>query len=207
MIAIVDYGMGNLASVFNAVRLFSKDVRICSNAASLSNADKLILPGVGSFKNACDEIQKRGLLKPILKFIDSNRPFLGICLGLQLLFSRSYEEGTHKGFNLIKGDVKPFVAAKGFKVPHMGWNEITGFTTRLRQTACPLLYGIEENTRMYFVHSYYAVPEDDSCVVSRTCYGDDFCSMIHKDNIYAVQFHPEKSQDQGLKIIKNFVNL
>lgn len=216
MITIVDYGMGNLASVSNAIRRYTGDLLISSMADDVKRADKLILPGVGAFKDAYDQIEKRGLLNPILDFIRSGKPFLGICLGLHLLFTRSFEDGEHKGFDIIKGDVMPFEKAKGIKIPHMGWNSITcnlspeALASGERQHAtynCPLLKGVSEGAYMYFVHSYYVVPEDDSVIATITDYGHDFCSMLWKDNIYAVQFHPEKSQEQGLKIIKNFVSL
>ena len=230
MITIVDYGMGNLASVFNAVKRYTDHVEISSEPKRINNAKKLILPGVGAFGDAYCEIEKRGLRESIAEFIGSGRPFLGICLGLQLLFTRSYEGGERKGFDIIKGDVVPFKAVAGLKIPHMGWNQLVHSLPRAQSrgsqlapsavegfTACPehnrgvdrcqLLQDMPERTPMYFVHSYYVVPEDKSIIAATTDYGVDFCSMIQKDNIYAVQFHPEKSQAQGLKIIENFVRL
>lgn len=206
MITIVDYGMGNLASVSNAIKRYTDEVMISSMPDDVKKADKLILPGVGAFKNAYDEISKRGLLNPILDFIKSGKPFLGICLGLQLLFTKSFEDGEHKGFDVIKGDVVPFKKEKGIKIPHMGWNNIES-NAKLTFSGCPLLKGVKQGSYMYFVHSYYVAPEDSSVVAAFTSYGNDFCSMLWKDNIYAVQFHPEKSQEQGLKIIENFVRL
>jgi imidazole glycerol-phosphate synthase subunit HisH len=206
VITIVDYGMGNLASVFNAVNIFTKDARVSSDGKSITGADKLILPGVGAFKDACCEIEKRGLRKGILEFIKSGRPFLGICLGLQLLFTKSYEGGEHKGFDIIKGSVVPFKSSAGLKIPHMGWNNISQ-KAKLKSQNCKLLEGVADRAPMYFVHSYYVVCEDDSVIASTTTYGVEFCSMIHRHNIFAVQFHPEKSQAQGLKIIENFVSL
>jgi imidazole glycerol-phosphate synthase subunit HisH len=206
MIIIVDYGMGNLASVFNAVNRYTKDVRISSDIRDITNSDKIMLPGVGAFRDAYNEIEKRGLRKGLLEFIESGRLFLGICLGLQLLFTKSYEDGEHKGFDIIKGNVIPFKAATGFKVPHMGWNNISQ-KSKVKRQNCKLLEGVTDMTPMYFVHSYYVVPEDKSVVAATTDYGISFCSMIQKDNVYAMQFHPEKSQVQGLKIIENFVRL
>jgi len=203
MITIVDYGMGNLASVNNAIGLYTDDVGISSMADDIKRADKLILPGVGAFKDAYNEIEKRGLLNPILDFIKSGKPFLGICLGMHLLFTKSFEGGEYKGFDVIKGDVVPFKKANKIKIPHMGWNGISKHTTQ----NCPLLEDISEGAYMYFVHSYYVIPEDSSVVATTTDYGNSFCSMLRKDNIYATQFHPEKSQVQGLRIIKNFVRL
>ncbi len=217
MIIVIDYGMGNLASVINSVRHYTNDVQISSEPGDISSADKIILPGVGAFEDACSEIKARGLAKPILDFASSGKPFLGICLGLQLLFSKSYEDGEHKGLDIIKGDVIKFPVKAGLKVPHMGWNElvyslqpaVSGNSQNLpssgRSGHCPLLAGIAEGAYMYFVHSYYVVPKDSSAIAAVTDYGIRFCSMIHKDNIYAVQFHPEKSQKNGLKIIENFV--
>jgi len=202
VITIVDYGMGNLASVSNAIKRYTDEAVVSSMPDDIKKTDKLILPGVGAFKDAYDEIDRRGLINPILDFIKSGKPFLGVCLGLQLLFTKSFEDGEHKGLDVIKGDVISFQKDKGVKIPHMGWNNL-----KPEGSNCPLLKGVAEQAYMYFVHSYYVVPEDTSVIVTTTDYGSKFCSMIWKDNIYAMQFHPEKSQEQGLKIIKNFVSL
>ena len=202
MITIVDYGMGNLASVSNAIKRYTDEAVVSSMPDDIKKTDKLILPGVGAFKDAYDEIDRRGLINPILDFIKSGKPFLGVCLGLQLLFTKSFEDGEHKGLDVIKGDVISFQKDKGVKIPHMVWNNL-----KPEGSNCPLLKGVAEQAYMYFVHSYYVVPEDTSVIVTTTDYGSKFCSMIWKDNIYAMQFHPEKSQEQGLKIIKNFVSL
>ncbi len=206
MITIVDYGMGNLASVKNAIKRYTDKVVVSSMPNDIKKADKLILPGVGAFKDAYDEIGKRGFRGPILDFIKTGKPFLGICLGLQLLFTKSFEDGEHEGFDIIKGNVVSFEKAKGIKIPHMGWNNIIS-NSRAKISGCPLLKGVSEGPYMYFVHSYYVVPEDASVITTTTDYGNNFCSMLWKDNIYATQFHPEKSQEQGLKIIENFVRL
>jgi glutamine amidotransferase len=198
--------MGNLASVSNAIGLYTGDVLISSIADDVKRADKLILPGVGAFKDAYNGIEKRGLLNAILDFIKSGRPFLGICLGMQLLFTKSFEDGEYKGFDIIKGDVVPFEKAEGVKIPHMGWNSIT-YNLKHTTYSCPLLKGVSKGAYMYFTHSYYVVPEDNSIIETTTDYGNNFCSMLWKDNIYAVQFHPEKSQGQGLRIIENFAGL
>ncbi|NCB31678.1 MAG: imidazole glycerol phosphate synthase subunit HisH [Clostridia bacterium] len=203
MIIVIDYGMGNLASVVNAIKRYTKDVLISGEPDDIIKADKLILPGVGAFEDALHEIEARGQRANILKFAASGRPFLGICLGMQLLFTRSREGGNHPGLDIIKGDVLPFTPAAGFKIPHMGWNSVSG--PRLGE--CPLFKGISNNACMYFVHSYYVAPEDKRFSTGFTDYGGKFCSMVWKDNIYAVQFHPEKSHEQGLKIIENFVSL
>jgi len=202
VITIVDYGMGNLASVSNAIKRYTDEAVVSSMPDDIKKTDKLILPGVGAFKDAYDEIDRRGLINPILDFIKSGKPFLGVCLGLQLLFTKSFEDGEHKGLDVIKGDVISFQKDKGVKIPHMVWNNL-----KPEGSNCPLLKGVAEQAYMYFVHSYYVVPEDTSVIVTTTDYGSKFCSMIWKDNIYAMQFHPEKSQEQGLKIIKNFVSL
>jgi len=204
MITIVDYGMGNLASVANAFKRFTQDVTISSAPDEISKADKLVLPGVGAFRDACEEIGSRKLREPIIDFIGAGKPFLGICLGLQLLFTRSYEDGEHAGFDIIKGDVVSFDANKALKIPHMGWNTINPQSSA---TSCQLLKDVPENAYFYFVHSYYVVPEDSSVVATTTGYGVEFCSFLQKDNIYAMQFHPEKSQELGLNIIKNFTEL
>ncbi|MDD5504877.1 MAG: imidazole glycerol phosphate synthase subunit HisH [Candidatus Omnitrophica bacterium] len=203
MVIVIDYGMGNLASVVNAVWRYTRDVLISSDPDDIIKADKLILPGVGAFEDALREIEARGQRSNILKFAASGRPFLGICLGMQLLFTRSCEGGNHPGLDIIKGDVLPFTPSFGLKIPHMGWNRVSGPGL----AECPLFKGVPNNAYMYFVHSYYAVPEDGRFCAGFTDYGGKFCSMVCKENIYAVQFHPEKSQGQGLKIIENFVRL
>jgi len=204
MITIVDYGMGNLASVSNAIKKFTQDVCISSAPGDIIKSDKLVLPGVGAFKDACDEIDKRYLRQAILDFISSGKPFLGICLGLQLLFTKSFEDGEHNGFDIIKGSVVEFEKGKGLKIPHMGWNSIKPSSEAV---SCRLFKDVPAGSYMYFVHSYYVVPEDSSVVATTTEYGVEFCSFLHKGNIYAMQFHPEKSQKFGLNIIKNFVGL
>ena len=206
MITVVDYGMGNLASVTNAIKRYTKDVRITSSPDDIDSSDKLVLPGVGAFRDAYKEIESRRLREPIINFINSGKPFLGICLGLQLLFAKSYEDGEHKGFDVIKGEVIAFDKAAGLKIPHMGWNSINP-NPNGNAKDCPLFKGVSADTYMYFVHSYYVVPDDSNLATLTTEYGVNFCSMIWKDNIFAMQFHPEKSQDEGLKIIENFVSL
>lgn len=203
MITVIDYGMGNLSSVANAVRRYTSEVRISAAPEDIAASDKVILPGVGAFKDAYYEIENRRLRKPILDFINSGKPFMGICLGLQLLFSRSYEGGEHKGFGIIKGEVVSFPKDKGLKIPQMGWNAVV----QDKVLNCPLFQGIPDGAYMYFVHSFYAKPENELVVAATTNYGINFCSLIWKDNIYAMQFHPEKSQEDGLKIIENFVGL
>lgn len=213
MITIVDYGMGNLRSVQKAFELFCPDVRISSSFKEVVSSDKIILPGVGAFKKAMDELEKRGLADAVKKVIEDGKPLLGICLGLQLLFSESEEGGSVNGLDVLKGLVRKFKNVEGLKIPHMGWNRITtsdpvpqGYGAGKQQGA-RILDGVPDKSYMYFVHSYYVEPEDRSIVLCETGYGDTFTSGVHKDNIYAFQFHPEKSQTQGLKIVKNFVDI
>ena len=201
MITIVDYQMGNLRSVQKAIEKVGGAARISSDANEIASADKLVLPGVGAFGDAMDEINRRDLAAPIREFVQSGRPFLGICLGLQLLFDEGYEHGTHKGLGILPGDVVKFDLPDSFKVPHMGWNQVR------RVTDPPILDGIPDGTHFYFVHSYYVQPVDAS-VVALTCdYGEPFCAMVWKDNIFASQFHPEKSQQDGLKMLASFNDL
>ncbi len=251
MITIVDYGMGNLRSVAKGFERFGFDVRVTDNPEEVANADKLVLPGVGAFLDAMNGLTQRGLVEPVVDRIRSGKPFLGICLGLQLLFSKSYEDGEHTGLGIIPGKVVRFDFSnltnenplkshqpsfakaeiarnteegsqrinkgelKGInrlscvdsgngklKVPHMGWNQVC-----FRKRNNPVLKNVPDNTYMYFVHSYYVCPEDEDVIATETEYGINFTSMIWHDNIFATQFHPEKSQQCGLTILENFGNL
>ena len=204
MITVVDYGMGNLRSVQKALELFYPDVKISSSPQGILASDKLVLPGVGAFDKAMEELKERNLAEAIVKFIEKGRPFLGVCLGLQLLFSESEEGGKAKGLDVLKGSVKKFKETKGLKIPHMGWNNIK---LKIKNKKSKILDGIEDGSYMYFVHSYYVEPEDKGIILCQTKYGDIFTSGVHKDNIYAFQFHPEKSQACGLKIVENFVGI
>lgn len=199
-IVVVDYGMGNLRSVSKALEKVGAKVKVSSSPKDILRADKLVVPGVGAFKDAMAELKSRRLIEPIKKFVGTGKPFLGLCLGLQLIFSKSEEGGRIKGIGLVKGKVIKFKSKK-LKIPHMGWNQL-----KVRGE-CPLLKGIPERTYVYFVHSYYAVPENNKYVAAWTDYGVRFPSVICSKNIYATQFHPEKSQELGLKILRNFVKL
>ncbi|HLF86722.1 MAG TPA: imidazole glycerol phosphate synthase subunit HisH [Nitrospiria bacterium] len=223
MIAIIDYGMGNLRSVQKgfeqlglARRWFYKlkeafgfvghKAVITRDKKVIANADKIVLPGVGAFPDCMKNLDDLGLIEPIIKGIRSGKPFLGICLGMQLLFTESDEFGIHKGLDLIKGRVIKFpegLSSNGtrLKIPHMGWNGI-----RMKKKT-PVLDGIPDGSYLYFVHSYYVVPEDKEIIATTTDYGGEFVSSIWKDNIFACQFHPEKSQKAGLDILKNFRSL
>jgi glutamine amidotransferase len=200
MIAIVDYGMGNLRSVSKAFQSQQFSVVVTRNPDDIAGASGLVLPGVGAFGDCVKNLGDYGLIDPILKFIDSGKPFLGICLGLQVLFEESEEAPGVKGLGLIKGKVVKFPDFKeeGLKVPHMGWNQVT------IKKDIPILEGVKENSWFYFVHSYYPSPEDDSVSAVKTTYGFEFTAAVAKDNIFASQFHPEKSSDLGLKMIRNF---
>ena len=200
MIAIVDYGMGNLRSVSKAFQSQEFPAIVTNNPEDISKATGLVLPGVGAFGDCVKNLTEYGLVDPILKFIDSGKPFLGICLGLQVLFEESEEAPGVKGLGLIKGRVVRFpnLKDKGLKVPHMGWNQVT-ITKDV-----PILNGVPENSWFYFVHSYYTSPEDDSVSAVKTTYGFEFTAAVQKDNIFASQFHPEKSSTLGLKMIQNF---
>lgn len=206
MIAIIDYDMGNLRSVAKAFEKVGATATVTRNPKVMVNASHIVLPGVGAFKDCMRNLEAYGLIDPIAKAVASGKPFLGICLGLQLLFDESSEFGEHKGLGLIPGKVVRFPSSKDeagaeLKVPHMGWNEVK------KAKESPLLNGIEEGTYFYFVHSYYAAPKDATVALTKTGYGVEFTSSIAKDNVFACQFHPEKSQKAGLKVLKNFSSM
>ncbi len=197
-IVIVDYGMGNLRSVQKAIEKVGHAALISGEPDQVARADKLILPGVGAFCDAIARLREADLAAPILDHIRSGRPFLGICLGLQMLFTTSHEDGVHQGLNVFSGEVVRFSDLPGLKVPHMGWNQL-----RVRRRA-PILEGLPDEAAVYFVHSYYVVPEDRSLVATETDYPTPFTSSIWRDNVFATQFHPEKSQRIGLEMLRRF---
>lgn len=201
MIVIVDYGMGNLRSVQKGFERVGAEAHISGDPDLLRRADKVVLPGVGAFQDAMHELEQRQLIEPLVAAIRQGTPFLGICLGLQLLFDVSYEGEECRGLGVIPGKVVRFVLPQGFKIPHMGWNQAI-----IRQPA-PVLEGIQTGDYFYFVHSYYVVPEDPSWVAMEADYGGPFCAMIWRDNLYATQFHPEKSQEIGQRLLRNFARL
>jgi glutamine amidotransferase len=208
MIIIIDYGMGNLRSVSKALESLGASVRISSNPQEVGAAEKLILPGVGAFPAAMQELQARRLVEPIRGHIASGKPYLGICLGLQLLFDRSEEGEGAAGLGVLRGAVKRLSVTNGLKIPHMGWNQIQRQGTRDKGQECPLLRGVPNESFVYFVHSYVGQPDDSSMIACRTAYGaEPFASMLWRDNLFATQFHPEKSQAVGLKLLKNFIDL
>jgi imidazole glycerol-phosphate synthase subunit HisH len=207
MIAIIDYGMGNLRSVQKAFEAVGHTAIVSRDPRLLNDASHLVLPGVGAFGDCMSNLDRYGLIEPIQRGIRSGKPFLGICLGLQLLFTESHEFGVHKGLDVVPGTVKrfpanlsnrPFQNGRALKVPHMGWNAVS-----IERPAPPLV-GVAAGTQLYFVHSYYVEPADSSVVATRTDYGFRFASSVWRDNVFACQFHPEKSQSVGLKIIRNF---
>lgn len=206
MIAVIDYGMGNLGSVSNALKYLGRDVLVTQKGSDLKRADKIVLPGVGAFHDAMKALAELDLIEPLKKEIASNKIYLGICLGLELLFEKSEEGSGCKGLGILKGDVIKFSAKeeKGarLKVPHMGWNQI-----KIRNSDCPLFKGIDDDAFFYFVHSYYVRPKDRDIVAAVTDYGGEFTSAVRRNNIYATQYHPEKSQEKGSKFLENFIGL
>ena len=198
MIAIIDYGMGNLRSVSKAFEAVGHEAVVTRDARVIGNASHVVLPGVGAFGDCMANIEQYGLVEPIRASVRSGKPFLGICLGLQVLFTESEEFGPHKGLDIISGKVRRFTVGAGMKVPHIGWNQVDF------QRVCPVFDGIADGTDWYFVHSYFVDPDEHRFVASMTTYGAPFVSSVWKDNIVACQFHPEKSQAVGLRLIKNF---
>ncbi|HEY3789382.1 MAG TPA: imidazole glycerol phosphate synthase subunit HisH [Urbifossiella sp.] len=201
-IVIVDYGMANLRSVQKAFERVGHSAEITADAGRIAAANKLVLPGVGAFRDAIAILRETGLNHTIVDFIHAGRPFLGICLGMQMLFSRSHEDGVHTGLEVFAGDVVHFPHVPGLKVPHMGWN-----TLKITQPECPLFAELPEDAAVYFVHSFFAAPVDRGIIAAEADYPEPFCAAVWKDNVFATQFHPEKSQDVGMTILKNFAKL
>ena len=197
MIAIIDYGMGNLRSVQAGLEYVGQKVFVTDDPKKVVDAPAVVLPGVGAFGDAIERLEKTGLGDAFREAVNSGKPCLGICLGLQLLFSESEEGRLYRGLDIIPGKVTRF--SNLLKVPHMGWNQIC-----IRKQNTPIFRDIPDGSYMYFVHSYYAQPEDESVIATTTDYGIDFASMIAKDNLLATQFHPEKSQNMGLRLLRNF---
>ena len=203
MIAIVDYNMGNLASVKNAFAKLGKDTVVESNPLKFSKYDKLVLPGVGAFGDAMEHLRERDMIEPLREYAKSGKYMLGICLGMQLLFESSQEFGEHKGLGLINGNVKAFDTSKfeeNLKVPHMGWNRM--FTSQH-----PLFENLDEEHYLYFVHSYHVNCTNKNDIIGSTNYGYEFTSAVACGNILGIQPHPEKSHKNGLKILDNFIGL
>jgi glutamine amidotransferase len=207
MIAIIDYDIGNLRSVQKALEHVGAEARLITTPQELARADKVVLPGVAAFGDAIEELRSMGLVDPLRKAVAEGMPFLGFCLGLQLLFETSSENGRHTGLGILPGKVVRFdfssadLAGHRLSVPHMGWNQLS-----IRRP-CAMLDGIDEGAFVYFAHSYHVVPADESVIATTTAYGMEFVSSVWKDNIFATQFHPEKSQAVGLRLLENFVRI
>lgn len=198
-VTIIDYGMGNLRSVQKAIERIGASAQIETRADRIAQADKLILPGVGAFRDAIAALNQRDLAGVIRDHVAADRPFLGICLGLQLMFDVSYEDGEYEGLGIIPGEVRRFDLPSEFKIPHMGWNRLNP----VQKTS--LLEGCGPEPWFYFVHSYHVVPADTSWIAATTDYGIDFVSMVGRGNVHAAQFHPEKSQSAGIELLTRFV--
>ena len=203
MIALLDYGSGNLRSVHKALLKVGADVRIAQRPDEIGDARGLVLPGVGAFDDCINALRKQELLEAAREFIKSGRPFLGICVGYQALFERSEEfNSCAAGLGIFQGSVVRFSEKSGLKIPQIGWNQL-----EIVNSQCPLYRGIAAGSYVYFVHSFYPQPVDDSIVATRTDYGGKFASSVWRDNVFATQFHPEKSQKVGLQLLKNFTDL
>jgi imidazole glycerol-phosphate synthase subunit HisH len=200
-ILIIDYGMANLRSVQKAFEKLGHTAIITGDAGHVADAQKLVLPGVGAFRDAIARLREARLVEPLVEHVRAGRWFLGICLGLQLLFDKSYEDGEYQGLGWLPGEVIRFADVPGLKVPHMGWNQL-----RMNH-ACPLFRGLTDGDAVYFVHSYYAVPRDPAIVAAEADYPTPFAAAIWKDHVFATQFHPEKSQKVGLTMLRNFAEL
>lgn len=207
MLIVIDYGSGNLRSVAKALESVGGRVRVSQDEADIKQATHLVLPGVGAFADCYQNLLASQLLAPIMAHIQAGRPFLGICVGMQLLFTEGHEFGLHPGLNLLPGSVVGFSkemadpedTGRSLKVPHMGWNSVT------QRQPHPLWRDIPDNTHFYFVHSFYAAPADPAIVVGESQYGVPFTAAVAKDNLFATQFHPEKSQRHGLRLLHHFV--
>ena len=202
MLAVIDYGAGNLRSVLHALNhLGAQDVRLVHQPEDIRGAAKIILPGVGAFGAGMQALQRQNLVQPVREAVAQGMPYLGICLGMQFLFERSDEMGIHEGLGILPGTVTRFPAFEHLKVPHMGWNQLT------IQKESPLVAHITSGSYAYFVHSYYCQPADPSDILITVDYGIPFTAGIARDNIFGVQFHPEKSQQVGLQILRNFLSM
>jgi len=216
-ITVIDYGMGNLFNVIRAFEAIECDVRATNNINEIQKADRLLLPGVGAFKDGINDLIANRLNEVIIEFAETGRPLLGICLGMQLLMTNSEENGNHDGLDLIKGKVLRFKDPKDhsnkYKIPQIGWNELLiaekkKHLTRINTWNGSILDGLDKRPFMYFLHSYFVIPDNEQVYLAETSYGCDlFCSVFQKDNIIGCQFHPERSSEQGLKILKNFLAL
>lgn len=202
VIALLDYGSGNLRSVHKALLKVGADVRIAQQPEEMADADAAVLPGVGAFDDCINALRKQELLEASKRFIESGKPFLGICVGYQALFERSEEfNSCAAGLGIFKGSVVRFSEKNGLKIPQIGWNQLDGINAQ-----CPLFRGVGNGSYVYFVHSFFPKPADQGIIATRTTYGETFASAVWRDNLFATQFHPEKSQKVGLQLLKNFVD-
>ncbi len=201
MIAIIDYGVGNLASVRNAFIKLGYEAVISSSSEQILQADRVVLPGVGAFADAMDNLRNYGLDGTVKEVVRQGTPFLGVCLGLHLLFTHGEEHGIHQGLDIIKGRVVKFQLPREYKVPHMGWNQV------YPRENSRLFKGLPAGSYFYFVHSYYVFPDDDGVIAAHSDYGIDFVCAVEQNNIFATQFHPEKSGRVGLQVLQNFASL
>lgn len=202
VIALLDYGSGNLRSVHKALLQVGADVRIATQPSEMKEAEAVVLPGVGAFDDCIHALAKQDLLEAARCFIETGKPFLGICVGYQALFEKSEEfNSCAAGLGVFKGNVVRFSDQAGLKIPQIGWNQLENIDPR-----CPLFRGIEEGSYVYFVHSFFPRPTDPGIVATRTTYGETFASSVWRENVFATQFHPEKSQRVGLQLLKNFVD-
>lgn len=202
MIGIIDYGMGNIHSVQKALESQGASCLVTNNPKELKKFDKLVLPGVGAFDDAVAELESRGLIEAIKEYVLEGKILFGICLGLQLFFETSEEAKQKRGLGILKGQIKKFSEKSGLKIPQMGWNGL-----ELVKPECPLFKEAQKNRFVYFCHSFYAAPLDKNIIAATCNYGMNFAAVVWQDNIFGVQFHPEKSQDFGLKLLKNFILL
>ena len=203
MIALLDYGSGNLRSVHKALLQVGADVRNVQAPNQIGDARAMVLPGVGAFDDCINALRKQELLEAARDFIQSGKPFLGICVGYQALFEKSEEfNSCAAGLGIFKGSVIRFSERNGLKIPQIGWNQL-----EIARPECPLFHGVANGSHVYFVHSFYPQPKDENIIATRTEYGDTFASSVWRDNVFATQFHPEKSQKVGLQLLKNFVEL
>ena len=201
-LVIVDYGMANLRSVQKAFEAVGAGAEISADPHRVAAADRIVLPGVGAFRDAIAKLRETGLADAVVGHVRRGRPFLGICLGFQLLFTRGLEDGVHEGLGVFEGDVVPFPAVPGLKVPHMGWNAL-----RLTKPDCPVFAGLPADPSVYFVHGYYPVPADPGLTAAEADYPTPFCAAVWQDTVFATQFHPEKSQAVGLAMLRNFAKV
>jgi len=201
LIAVIDYGVGNLKSVEKAFQFIGFDAKTTSDKEMILNADSVVLPGVGAFADAMASLSQSGMIEVIRKVIDSGKPFLGICLGMQLLFDYSEEGGENKGLGILRGAIKQLPFGMNLKVPHMGWNCL-----ELKNNSS-LFEGLPQKPYVYFVHSYYLDTDDEDIVIAKTNYGINFSVAVQKKNVFATQFHPEKSGEVGLEILRNFAGI